>query len=610
MLQLTNQAKTKYSLPLKLNCIKIYKIALYAILLAPLVVNAEGSKELCSNGGNRAYLRSSSTASPSYPFPTAGTVKVYVKAGETIYAGSSAQGFALGTINLRAPDGTLYDSGSSTTVGVIKSLAEETAGPAPNAGGYTPYTRSVTAAQEGVWEINFIPPNPFTNSAIITTAVNVPWVQSSNEYVAAFDVTVRNSANTAFVPGRVYTNVFVGLLGSFTVGFNGIFYIVTKDGYHYTLDNNGQAGNGFTFFSNNKGFRTQSGAPSYLSVNSATFFDVHDPTAPDTQSDVTHKLFFNTPAADMPATAKIAGGTSTWLLNAPFVPEVSGVNFTGALGTVGKASTATIGGKISFTTASNGTYTISMDFNQNGVYTDAVDRKFTGTVNNGLNQINWDGLDGLGNAIPHNAAPFKIKIDLALFAAEVHFPFFDVERNVNGIKLTRTNGLNAPDDNLYWDDRDITNPGLPSAPITNLTGVSSASNGHKWGIPPTSNNEDDFGNNRSIDTWAYVKGTPSIPVLTFLVQNPYVPNGIVLPTIFTPNGDGKNDTFFIKDLEYYPGAQLSVFNRWGNEVYRSNDYKNEWDGANLSEGTYYYTLKVKVDGTDTTNKGWIYLKRK
>jgi gliding motility-associated-like protein len=89
-----------------------------------------------------------------------------------------------------------------------------------------------------------------------------------------------------------------------------------------------------------------------------------------------------------------------------------------------------------------------------------------------------------------------------------------------------------------------------------------------------------------------------------------VATGVVIPTIFTPNGDGKNDTFFITDLSYFPGSQLSVFNRWGNEVYRSNDYQNNWDGAGLSDGTYYYTLKRKEkSGTMVTHKGWIYLRR-
>ena len=86
-------------------------------------------------------------------------MKVYVKAGETINVGSSAQGFGSGTINLRAPDGATYTSGSVITTGLINNRAQELAGPLPNAGGYTPYTVKAAASQQGVWEIDFVSPN-------------------------------------------------------------------------------------------------------------------------------------------------------------------------------------------------------------------------------------------------------------------------------------------------------------------------------------------------------------------------------------------------------------------------------------------------------------------
>ena len=86
-------------------------------------VFAEGSKEISANGGNRAFLISSPGSNPSYPFPTLGTMKVYARVGEVIYVGSSAQGFGSGTINLRAPDGATYTSGSSVAAGKIFNRA-------------------------------------------------------------------------------------------------------------------------------------------------------------------------------------------------------------------------------------------------------------------------------------------------------------------------------------------------------------------------------------------------------------------------------------------------------------------------------------------------------
>ncbi|MFT5918910.1 MAG: hypothetical protein ACI9FU_000712, partial [Granulosicoccus sp.] len=49
--------------------------------------------------------------------------------------------------------------------------------------------------------------------------------------------------------------------------------------------------------------------------------------------------------------------------------------------------------------------------------------------------------------------------------------------------------------------------------------------------------------------------------------------------LFTPNGDGKNETFFIKNLDLYEDCMLRIFNRWGNEVYSAKPYLNDWDGS-------------------------------
>lgn len=81
------------------------------------------------------------------------------------------------------------------------------------------------------------------------------------------------------------------------------------------------------------------------------------------------------------------------------------------------------------------------------------------------------------------------------------------------------------------------------------------------------------------------------------------------PNVFSPNGDGKNEKFIIGGLEKYPGSKLQIFNRWGGQVYRSNDYRNDWNGSNLNEGTYYYILEAnKPDGVKVI-KGWILIVR-
>ena len=82
-----------------------------------------------------------------------------------------------------------------------------------------------------------------------------------------------------------------------------------------------------------------------------------------------------------------------------------------------------------------------------------------------------------------------------------------------------------------------------------------------------------------------------------------VENALFIPNVVTPNGDGKNDRFEIINLQFYPGTQLQVFNRWGKEVYSSKDYRGDWDAKNLPVGIYYYQLTTKV--RNRSIKGWV-----
>jgi uncharacterized repeat protein (TIGR01451 family)/gliding motility-associated-like protein len=68
-----------------------------------------------------------------------------------------------------------------------------------------------------------------------------------------------------------------------------------------------------------------------------------------------------------------------------------------------------------------------------------------------------------------------------------------------------------------------------------------------------------------------------------------------IPNVITPDGDGKNDTFKILGLKAYPDNSLTIFNRWGNEIWHSTGatYNDDWNGNGLNEGTYYYLLKLK-----------------
>ena len=88
-----------------------------------------------------------------------------------------------------------------------------------------------------------------------------------------------------------------------------------------------------------------------------------------------------------------------------------------------------------------------------------------------------------------------------------------------------------------------------------------------------------------------------------------VDNQLIIPNVFTPNGDGFNDVFEISGLDSYNKAEIIIYNRWGNEVYKSNSYANDWDGSDLNEGTYYYVIKLEKRGKSSVYNGWVLLKR-
>ncbi len=87
---------------------------------------------------------------------------------------------------------------------------------------------------------------------------------------------------------------------------------------------------------------------------------------------------------------------------------------------------------------------------------------------------------------------------------------------------------------------------------------------------------------------------------------------IFIPNAITPNGDGRNDCFFIRGIENFPKNQLIIYNRWGNKIYESTSYQNNWNGESqitgeiLPNGTYYYILKLN-DENNNSHTGYIEL---
>jgi hypothetical protein len=77
--------------------------------------------------------------------------------------------------------------------------------------------------------------------------------------------------------------------------------------------------------------------------------------------------------------------------------------------------------------------------------------------------------------------------------------------------------------------------------------------------------------------------------------------------LLTPNRDGLNERLIVTDLNTHqailPGSSLEVYNRWGERVFKSESYDNNWDAEGLNDGIYYYSIKAGCGGGKFN--GWI-----
>ncbi|WP_210514106.1 DUF7948 domain-containing protein [Hymenobacter terricola] len=85
---------------------------------------------------------------------------------------------------------------------------------------------------------------------------------------------------------------------------------------------------------------------------------------------------------------------------------------------------------------------------------------------------------------------------------------------------------------------------------------------------------------------------------------PVVVGDVFVPNIITPNDDNQNQTFRPR-FSCRP-ASLEVFSRWGQRVYQTDDYHNNWDANGLASGVYYYLLR---DADGRRAKGWVEVRR-
>lgn len=93
----------------------------------------------------------------------------------------------------------------------------------------------------------------------------------------------------------------------------------------------------------------------------------------------------------------------------------------------------------------------------------------------------------------------------------------------------------------------------------------------------------------------YVTATDACGRVAYASVQVDVDCDIIIPNVFTPNGDGLNDFWVIDGLANRPNT-VRVFNRWGQIVLDVNNYRNTWSALDVPDGTYYYEVIVSKDG--------------
>lgn len=398
------------------------------------------------------------------------TLYTYVGAGETLDIEFEQVAASSAVVQITVTD----PAGAIATSCVV---------PGGTANGVTCVAQDLSSATAGVWTIEFAPGN--LNSRYL------------------FDIVVRDASDVE-IPGRTWVTRY----GQYQSGAaTQSYWIATREGYLYGLQliNYGAVGsalraNGFGLVEAGTCTPLYRSAEGTSSGANGVFLDPTIEYGSACGDD--YLLFLEAPDAALPAQAPSASG-AMWIRPSVVAPSSSNLRLT-------ESGPATRAGDIEFDLAGvNGGYTVQLDVNADGDYTDPVDRVIPWGSPPGAVSVPFDGLDGLGNAIGIcQAMNAQVVVDRV---GEMHFVLEDVEQIGNGAATAAgvriaglTAGVVAPNPKVYWDDTTLTTVGRTAGePYDGQDGTAgldtttlpAGDGAHGWRV--------NWGDMRSIENWTY-----------------------------------------------------------------------------------------------------------
>jgi fimbrial isopeptide formation D2 family protein len=299
-----------------------------------------------------------------------------------------------------------------------------------------------------------------------------------------WDITVREGG--AAQTGRVWSYGY-GVIQNDSVQRDLNYTVLNDTGYRYEIDLRDYNGIGSRIIANSLGLTGENDEPLYQSINGGSLSAQY--TGPQ------YRLFFEDPSSALPATTPSADGE---LMVAPPLLTSADLAVDDLTFTPDSFNSGSGAFSYSINDRFSGAYELQIDTDGDGAYDDTVDRIIPlGADGSGSYTYDFDGLDGEGNPVADctqmNARIFFEKL------GEIHVLQVDVEARTGGIEITRLNGSGSPDSTVYWDDTALTGDRANTTPVLDGTaGVDSAGGVHGWAQDGNS-----WGNNRTIDDWAY-----------------------------------------------------------------------------------------------------------